>query len=83
MANNDEQDMNSESEIDYTAIIIKDMYTILTTHKNYWPKNYTAKDKIKYLDKLLEHLAQNEMFEMCAGIKKIKKEIGDDAENVD
>lgn len=71
----DEDDEDGDMEDDYTDLVIRDMYEVLTTSRNPWPSNYTSEKKIAFLDKMLKHLKGFEMFELCAGIQKIKGDI--------
>lgn len=69
------QDNIPEEEIDYTGLVIKDMYTILTTQPDPWPKTYTKIRKLEFIDKMIRYLTDNEEYEMCDGMKKMKDKI--------
>lgn len=68
-------DDDPNETIDYTKIVIEDMYTILTTQKNPWPSRYTKLKKLEFLDKMLTYLKSQQMYEMCSGIQKMKENI--------
>ena len=67
--------MEAEKEIDYTGLVMDDMYEILTTHKNPWPARYTRLKKLEFLDKMLSYLKERELYEKCNGIDKMKEKI--------
>lgn len=72
--NNHESDKEHDPS-DYADIVIKDMHEILTSHRNPWPAQYTRLKKLEFLDKMLDYLMEREMFEMCAGVQKMKEGI--------
>lgn len=61
--------------MDYTKLVIEDMYEILSTTDNPWPKKFTRLKKLEFLDKMLNYLKEHEMFEMCRGVEKMKEVI--------
>jgi hypothetical protein len=63
---------------DYTDIIMDDVYDLLISYKNPWPKNYTKVQKLEFLDKLISYFEENEYYEKCDKIKYIKQRIKDD-----
>lgn len=64
-----------EQDVDYTEMVIHDMYAVLTTQDNPWPGTYTKAKKLEFIDRMLEYLQLNEDFEKCTDLQKMKKEI--------
>tara|TARA_R110000822_G_scaffold25937_1_gene78442 strand:+ start:296 stop:583 length:288 start_codon:yes stop_codon:yes gene_type:complete len=64
-----------DGNVDYTSLVITDMYDIITTRPNPWSSKYTKLKKLEFLDKMLVYLKENQLYEMCAGIQKVKEDI--------
>ena len=62
-------------DVDYTGLVMQDMYEILTTQRNPWPAKYTKLKKLEFLDKMLDYLKEEQKYEMCEGIQKMKDRI--------
>lgn len=61
--------------MDYTKIVVDDVYTLLTSIKNPWPKNFSKIQKLKILDTFIEYYENNDEFEKCSMLKKIHEGI--------
>jgi hypothetical protein len=75
MSDSDMMSNEDGDAVDYTGLVVKDMYEILTTQRNPWPGQYTKLKKLEFLDKMLVYLRDKQMYEMCDGIHKMKEEI--------
>lgn len=67
--------MNQNQSVDYTDLVIMDMYEILTTHKQPWPKNFTRLKKLEFLDKIMDYLTQTQRYEQCKVLTELKERI--------
>lgn len=65
--------------IDYTDMVIADMYEILTIHKNPWPSNFTKRKKLEFLDKIIAYLTDTEQFEKCKVLIRMKEKIANES----
>lgn len=70
--------MMEQKELDYTDMVIMDMYTILTTHKNPWPTNFTKLKKLEFMDKIIEYLKDNQKYEECGVLTKMRERIANE-----
>ncbi len=61
--------------MDYTKLVMEDMYGILISQRNPWPVKYTKLKKLEFLDKMLKYLKSNQLYEMCAGVELMRKKV--------
>ena len=64
-----------EEEIDFTELIIHDMYDVLTMNDDPYPDTYTDEMKLEFIDKLLSYLLDKDEYEMCATLQGMKRDI--------
>jgi len=67
-----------KQEVDYTDLVITDMYVILTTHKNPWPSNFTKLKKMEFLDKMIAYLEDSQRYEECAKLMIMKEKVANE-----
>lgn len=61
----------------YIDLTIEEIYEIITSGKQYWPKHMTITDKIELLDTITSYFAERDDFEKCIHLQKIADEIRD------
>lgn len=60
---------------DYSDIIIEDIFHLLKENKNPWPRRFSKKQKLEFLDNLIENYEEKQEFEKCSILKGIKTEV--------
>jgi hypothetical protein len=64
-----------DDQMNYSDIVMDDLYSILTNNPQPFPKNYTKKMKLEFIDEVIDYFTRQQMYEKCAALQKIREGI--------
>ena len=65
----------------YLNLTILEAYNVLTSDQDPWPNKFQTQKKIKLIDQLIEHFTDEEEYERCAKLVKLKEQVIENAKN--
>ena len=70
-----ENQTKQKNSPDYTTIVLRDMYEIMITHPNPWPKDFTKVQKLTFLDNMISYWTDVEDYEKCNALNIVRTSI--------
>jgi len=65
----------------YIDLTLREVYEVLTSSTDPWPNKFQTQKKIKLIDQLIEHFTDEEEYERCAKLVKLKEQVIENAKN--
>ncbi len=65
----------------YLDLTIEEVYDVIT-NINVWPRDFTKKMKISFINKMIEHFEQREEYEKCAKLYAIVQRLENNQQGI-